>query len=109
MTERTEPATAEPSGGAGDFIRVSEAKERYFGGAMSLRWWYRQIEHGRLTHYRAGGAVLLRTADVEAFVSAGLRATKREEPTTPPSPEPMPPPKARPRSPPSGGLRFFGD
>jgi excisionase family DNA binding protein len=108
MTEHPEPVAAEPISGMDGFIRVSEAKERYFGGAMSLRWWYRQIEQGRLTHYRAGGSVLLRKADVEAFVSAGLRTTRREEPTPPP-PEPSPPPKAKPRSPPPGGLRFFGD
>ena len=44
---------------AEDFIRVSTAKKRYFGGAMSLRWWYRQIEAGRLPHFRAGATVLL--------------------------------------------------
>ena len=86
-----------------DFIRVSTAKARYFGGAMSLRWWYRLVEEGRLPHFRVGGAVLLRPVDVEAFVTA----CKREpEPTAPESEEPAAGP--RPRSALArGGLRFF--
>ncbi len=98
---------------ASDFIRVSDAQRRYFGGRMSLRWWYRQIEHGRLPHYRAGGTVLLRPADVEAFVGEGFRAVR--PPASPPPPAPPPPaarpsPRPKPRSgPPRDGLRFFGD
>ena len=82
-----------------DFIRVSTAKRRYFGGAMSLRWWYKQIERGALPHYRAGGAVLLRPADVEAFVATMFHEKKAEAPEAPASA----PPKSRARS----GLRFF--
>lgn len=88
--------------GDADYIRVSEAKRRYFGGAMSLRWWYRQVEEGRLPHFRAGGAVLLRPADVEAFVASQFR--DKAEPTA--GPEPPPPASPRPASP-RRGLRFF--
>lgn len=83
-----------------DFIRVSAAKKRYFGGAMSLRWWYRQIELGRLPHFRAGATVLLRPQDIEAFVAQA----KQEPAPVPeePEPEPQPAPKLGRRS-----LRFF--
>lgn len=97
--------SSETAGGGGaDYIRVSEAKRRYFGGAMSLRWWYRQVEEGRLPHFRAGGAVLLRPADVEAFVASQYR--DKAEP--PPAPEPPPAAGTRPASP-RRGLRFFAD
>jgi hypothetical protein len=104
-TPSVEAAVA-PASGAGDFIRVSDARARYFGGAMSLRWWYRQIERGALPHYRAGGAVLLRPADVEAFVGAGFRPTGRAAPEA--AAPAAPPPKPRPSAPVPGGLRFFG-
>ena len=87
---------------AEDFIRVSTAKKRYFGGTMSLRWWYRQIEEGRLPHFRAGGAVLLRPADVVAFCAAMFRDKGA---SVPEEPAPTPPPAARPSR--RGGLRFF--
>jgi hypothetical protein len=88
------------SSAADDFIRVSAAKKKYFGGAMSLRWWYKQIETGRLPHFRAGATVLLRPVDVEAFVAEMFRGRAEPEPPAPPS---------RPRSTPRrGGLRFFG-
>lgn len=93
----------------GDFIRVSDAKKRYLGGAMSLRWWYKQIEEGRLPHLRAGAAVLLRPADIEAFIGEMFRdrAAAEVEPEPPASPSPPP---ARPRSRSSRpGLRFFAD
>lgn len=89
-----------------DFIRVSAAKKRYLGGGMSLRWWYRQIEEGRLPHFRAGGAVLLRPADVEAFVAQMFR--DKAEPKTP-EPEPVAPAPAGRRRSVAGGLRFFTD
>ncbi|MBX9652614.1 helix-turn-helix domain-containing protein [bacterium] len=89
-----------------DFIRVADAKQRYFGGAMSLRWWYRQIEEGRLPHFRAGGAVLLRPADCEAFVASQFR--DKAEPSTNSAPAPPPAPSPRPASP-RRGLRFFRD
>jgi hypothetical protein len=90
---------------AEDFIRVSAAKKKYFGGAMSLRWWYKQIETGRLPHFRAGATVLLRPADVEAFVAETFREKGGDE-DEPPAESPAPPPG--PRSTPSrGGLRFF--
>lgn len=103
-----EAADPDPALAAGDqFIRVSDARRRYFGGAMSLRWWYRQVERGNLPHFRAGGAVLLRPADVEAFVRDGFRAAGPPDP--PPVTPPPPPPAPKRRSPPSpGGLRFFG-
>ena len=96
-----------PSARPDDFLRVSDAKERYVGGAMSLRWWYRQVELGRLPHFRAGGAVLLRPADVEAFVAGMFRdkagpAAGPDPP--PPGPVPVPPPRSGPHRP---GLRFF--
>jgi hypothetical protein len=86
-----------------DFIRVSAARKRYLGGAMSLRWWYRQIELGHLPHFRAGGAVLLRPADVETFVAAMFRDEGPVEPE--PAADATPPPSR----PASGrrGLRFF--
>lgn len=87
-----------------DFLRVSAAKKRYPGGTMSLRWWYRQIEEGRLPHFRAGGAVLLRPADVEAFIAEMFRdraAPKPEEPAAP-----APPRRSLPVR---GGLRYFND
>jgi hypothetical protein len=86
------------------FLRVSEAKRLYFGGKLSLRWWYRQIELGRLPHFRAGGAVLLRPADVEAFVAAAYQDDS--PPATATASEPPPTPPEAPRLP--GGLRFFG-
>lgn len=82
-----------------DVIRVSTAKKRYLGGVMSLRWWYKQIETGRLPHFRAGSAVLLRVADVEAFVAEQYRDRVS------PEPEPPPPPPAAPLR--RGGIRFF--
>lgn len=98
-----------PPAGLADFLRVSDAKERYFGGTMSLRWWYRQVELGRLPHFRAGSAVLLRPADVEAFVAGMYR--ERAEPAAgpapvPAAPVPTPKPLSRTRRP---GLRFFTD
>jgi hypothetical protein len=88
------------------FIRVSAAKKLYFGGAMSLRWWYKQIESGRLPHFRAGGAVLLRPADVEALVAEMFRA--RQEPVQPePSVAPPAPEAPRRGSRRNDGLRFF--
>jgi hypothetical protein len=94
-------STSNDATGDENYIRVSEAKRRYFGGAMSLRWWYRQVEEGRLPHFRAGGAVLLRPADVEAFVAAQFR----DKAAPPAAPEP-PPASPRPASP-RRGLRFF--
>jgi hypothetical protein len=88
----------------GDFLRVSVAKRRYLGGAMSLRWWYRQIEEGRLPHFRAGGAVLLRPADVEAFIAEMFR-----DKATPKPEEPAAPAHPRRSVPVRGGLRFFND
>lgn len=90
-----------------DYIRVSDAKRRYFGGSMSLRWWYKQIEQGRLPHFRAGGTVLLRPADVDGFV-AGMFRDKAEPVVEPPAPPASPVPAPKPRSPSRpGGLRFF--
>jgi hypothetical protein len=102
----------EPSGTAPappeNFIRVSEAKRRYFGGTMSLRWWYRQIEQGKLPHHRAGGAVLLRPVDVEAFIQEGFRAKRQPEPTASEPPAPRPVKRTKSRSAPArAGLRFF--
>lgn len=88
-----------------DFIRVSAAKRRYFGGAMSLRWWYKQVESGRLPHFRAGNVVLLRPADVEAFVAATFCDQKEPEAVIV-SAAPAPAPKSGSNR---RGLRFFGD
>lgn len=100
--------TGETAGGGVDYIRVSEAKKRYFGGAMSLRWWYRQVEEGRLPHFRAGGAVLLRPADCEAFVASQFRDKSEAGPPDDPPPAPAPPPSPRAASA-RRGLRFFTD
>lgn len=92
---------------AGDFIRVSAAKKKYFGGAMSLRWWYKQIETGRLPHFRAGTTVLLCPADVEAFVAEAFR-DRGESSDDPEAPAVPPPTSTRSRSTSGrGGLRFF--
>jgi hypothetical protein len=99
----TNEALPAPNGTA-EFIRVSEAKKRYFGGTMSLRWWYRQVETGRLPHRRAGNAVRLEVAAVEAFVAA----THRDAPT--PAPEQqqaVAPARSRVSRAARGGLRFF--
>jgi len=87
-----------------EHIRVSEAKKRFLSGTMSLRWWYRQIEDGRLPHLRAGAAVVLRVADVEAFVAELYRekATPEESGGPPPAPVAASKPSRE------GGLRFFG-
>lgn len=92
--------------GETEYIRVSAAKARYFGGAMSLRWWYKQIELGRLPHFRAGNAVLLRPVDVEALVAEMScdRTDDEPEPPVPAAPVPAAKPKSRPHR---GGLRFF--
>ncbi len=86
------------------FLRVSEAKRLYFGGKLSLRWWYRQIELGRLPHFRAGGAVLLRPADVESFVAAAYHDEPSQSPAATNELPANPPPST---SRLSGGLRFF--
>lgn len=91
-----------------DFIRVSAAKRLYFGGAMSLRWWYKQVELGTLPHFRAGGAVLLRIADVEVFVASMFCEQVEAELEPVPPPTPAPPPTKRRSGPTPGGLRFFG-
>jgi len=31
-----------------EYLTVAEARARYFSGKLSLRWWYRQIEDGKL-------------------------------------------------------------
>lgn len=90
-----------------EHIRVSEAKKRYLSGAMSTRWWYRQIEEGKLPHVRAGASVLLRVVDVEAFIAEMFRERAAPVETleltpTPPS-APITPAKRSRR----GGLRFF--
>lgn len=97
------PNAPDPATSPATFLRVSEAKRLYFGGKLSLRWWYRQIELGRLPHFRAGGAVLLRIPDVEAFVAAAYQ--DESPPPAPTSEPPDDPPPTPPRSP--GGLRFF--
>lgn len=85
-------------------IRVSEAKKRYLSNTMSLRWWYRQIEDGRLPHFRAGTALVLRIADVDAFVAELFRdkATPEAKDESPSAPV-----TAAKKSRRSGGLRFF--
>ena len=114
----TLPAEVRGSGqraaGNDDFIRVVDAQRRYLGGSMSRRWWYRQIELGRLPHLRAGGAVLLRPADIEAFIRECFRE-KAEPDTASEDSLPTPPPASAqnkrgsslPRSSLPGGLRFF--
>ena len=92
----------------GEVLRVSEVKRAYFGGKMSLRWWYRQIELGRLPHVRAGGAVLVRKADADAFADAAYQAERPAEAV--PVDEPATPATAGTRRLPTlrpGGLRFF--
>jgi hypothetical protein len=97
------PKAPDPATLLSTFLRVSEAKRLYLGGKLSLRWCYRQIELVRLPHFQAGGAVLLRIPDVEAFVAAAYQ--DEPPPPAPTSEPPDDPPPAAPRSP--GGLRFF--
>lgn len=108
MTSRLpEAGLREPSPESDAVLRVSEVKRSYFGGKMSLRWWYRQIELGRLPHVRAGGAVLVRKSDADAFVAAAYQAD-RPAPAEPPaesSPDSVPAPRSPHRT---RGLRFFG-
>ena len=92
---------------ADDFIRVSDAKSRYLGGAMSLRWWYKQVKMGKLPHLRAGSSVLLRPADIEAFIVAMYHERSEAEAEPAPEPPPAPPPLRSRSSRP--GLRFFTD
>ena len=99
-TNEVHPA---PSGTT-EFIRVSDAKRRYFGGTMSLRWWYRQIETGKLPHRRAGNAVRLEVAVVEAFVAATHRDTPAPAPEQLQTVAPARPRMSRATR---GGLRFF--
>ena len=87
-----------------DYIRVSVAKKRYFGGAMSIRWWYKQVESGRLPHFRAGGSVLLRPADIEAFIAELYKERSTPEEPTAPAVIPVSTGTRSRR----GGLRFFG-
>lgn len=86
-----------------DYIRVSAAKKRFLGGTMSIRWWYKQVESGRLQHFRAGAVVLLRPADVEAFVAEMYRERSALE--APPDPLTLPATTGKKSR---GGLRFFG-
>jgi hypothetical protein len=99
------PGPGDSHGPAGDFLRVSDARRNYFGGRMSLRWWYKQVESGRLPHFRAGGSVLLRTEDIEAFVVAGFRDKAEAKPIEQPPPVTAPPKKRTTRG--TTGLRFF--
>lgn len=101
-----EPALRETPFEGGAVLRVSEVKQTYFGGKMSLRWWYRQVELGRLPHVRAGGSILVRKADVEAFVSAAYQI-ERATPVAPSETQEAYP-QDKPRSARvQGGLRFF--
>lgn len=92
-----------------DVLRVSQLKWLYFGGKMSLRWWYRQIELGRLPHVRAGATVLVRKADADAFVAAAYKAeaSKCSVHSDGPHSSSIPKNSSAPRS--KGGLRFFRD
>jgi len=87
-----------------EFIRVSDAKRMYFGGTMSLRWWYRQVETAKLPHRRAGNAVRLEVAAVEAFVAATIRDTPAPAPERQHAVAPARPRRSRATR---GGLRFF--
>lgn len=100
--------------GNDEFIRVVDVQRRYLGGTMSRRWWYRQIELGRLPHLRAGGAVLLRPADIEAFIRENFRekakpnsASEDSLPTQTPAPTPKKRASSFPNGTLPGGLRFF--
>ena len=81
-------------------LTVKEAAERYLGGRMSKRWWYKQIEEGRLPAYQPGRLKLIRLDDIEAFVG-GLYREKAEAAIVPPAPLPK---RATSRK---GGFRFF--
>ena len=87
-----------------EFIRVPETKRRYLSNTMSLRWWYRQIEGGKLPHFRAGSAVVPRIADVEAYIAELYR--EKAPPNAPPEPPPAAVGAGR-RGPRKDGLRFF--
>lgn len=99
---------------AREFLKVSEARRQFLSGKMSLRWWYNQIDSGRLPHYRVGGAVLLTPSDIEQFIESSFQPPREQEPRAtaalPEAPAQVPPqaPKSRGKKPSAGGgLRFF--
>lgn len=106
-SSQLEPAIRETPLEGSVVLRVSEVKQTYFGGKMSLRWWYRQVELGRLPHVRAGGSILVRKTDVEAFVAAAYQAESVTPVDPPDTHEAYPQDKPR-SSRVQGGLRFFG-
>jgi len=62
------------------YVTVAEAHRRYLSGKMSSRWWYRMVQSGRIAHQRIGGAILLRTDDIERFIAESRQAVTTNSP-----------------------------
>lgn len=62
------------------YVTVAEAQGRYLLGEMSSRWWYRMVQSGRIAHQRIGGAILLRTGDIEQFIAESRQAATTDSP-----------------------------
>ncbi len=70
---RVVPEPGTPTSHAADepeYISVAEAQRRYLNGEMSRKWWYRIVQTGKIAHHRVGDSILLRTDDIEAFITA---------------------------------------
>lgn len=63
------------------YVTVAEAQRRYLSGEMSNRWWYRMVQSERIAHQRIGGAILLRTDDIERFTAESRQAVTTNSPT----------------------------
>jgi hypothetical protein len=62
-----------------EFLTISEARKRFLGGKMSKEWWYRQAQSGKLVSHRAGGAILLKIADLVRFIDAMQHENEPEQ------------------------------
>jgi hypothetical protein len=99
-----------------EYLKIAEVSSRYLGGKMSKEWWYKQTRSGRLKFHKAGGSVLLKVADIVAFIEA-MRPEDRPTSIDEASPEdtsPITPPPSKKSSKRRGagdqrsGFRFFG-
>ena len=70
------------------FVTVGEAQRQFLGGKKSLRWWYRRIETRVIAHHRVGDSLLLRTDDIEKFITESRTGEEPESPQEPAPPIP---------------------
>jgi hypothetical protein len=110
VTATEQPVTEE-------FLTISEAQERFFGGKMSKEWWYRQARSGKLVSHKAGGAILLKPADIVRFMEKMSHEHETDQLPPPTRPEdvtasqaatPTKPSKRRGAGDQRSGFRFFG-